>query len=98
MSSSPPLDRHPTPTTQYHRRITPNILSREFHVLTDKRFFWVLVFIPFSMLLMESQILPAKLGPNAFVDVTGWKMSREAVVFTAVLFTLLWLFNIIVLW
>ena len=37
VSSSAPLDRHPKPTTEYHRRITPNILSREFDVLSNTR-------------------------------------------------------------
>lgn len=63
-----------------------------------RRFFGALAFIPFFIFYAEYTILHTKLGPNAFVDVTGWKISREAVMFTAVLFTLVWLFNLIVLW
>ena len=65
---------------------------------TGRRFLWPLAFIPFPMLLMEYEILHSKLGSNAFVDVTGWTMSPQVVMYTMGLFTLAWLFGVVLLW
>lgn len=63
-----------------------------------RRFLWPVVLITFSMFYLECAILRTTVVSNAFVDVTGWTMSSQVVMYTMGLFILVWLFNIIVLW
>lgn len=65
---------------------------------TGRRFLRGLVLITFSMFYLECAILRSTVVSNAFVDVTGWTMSSQVMMYTMGLFILVWLFNIIVLW
>jgi len=63
-----------------------------------RRLLWGMGLMPFSVLLTEYVILSLKISSNAFVDVTGWTMTAQLVMYTMGLITLAWVFGVVLLW
>ena len=63
-----------------------------------RRLLWGMGLMPFSVLLTEYVILSLKISSNAFVDVTGWTMTAQVVMYTMGLITLAWVFGVVLLW